>query len=250
MRLQQFIASCGVASRRAAEQLIAEQRVTINGRVAKVGESVAPEKGLVAVDGKAIQRDTKAYILLNKPKGVVTSARDTHGRGTVLDCLTGLDVRVVPVGRLDLDTEGALLLTNDGDLAFRLTHPRYEIRKVYLVHVRGVVTEETVRRLEKGVPLEDGMTATCGVRVLGQDQRSTRLELTLHEGRKREIKRMCEHVGHRVLALRRASFAGIKTGRLRPGEWRHLTQSEVKGLQRLAGLGQQLTSAGESGRLP
>ncbi|MCC6490613.1 MAG: rRNA pseudouridine synthase [Candidatus Hydrogenedentes bacterium] len=237
MRLQQFIASCGIASRRAAEQLIAEQRVTVNGRIAKVGDQIDPGTDQVALDGQAIQRDAKAYILLNKPKGVVTSARDTHGRGTVLDCLEGLSIRVVPVGRLDLDTEGALLLTNDGDLAFRLTHPRYEVKKVYLVHVRGVVTGATVRQLQGGVPLEDGMTAACGVRVLGHDQRSTRLELTLHEGRKREIKRMCEYVGHRVLALRRASFAGLKTGRLKPGEWRHLTQQEVKELRKLVRIG-------------
>ena len=236
MRLQQFIASCGITSRRAAEQLIAEQRVTVNGRIAKVGDQIVPGTDQVALDGLAIQRDTKAYILLNKPKGVVTSARDTHGRGTVIDCLAGLPLRVVPVGRLDLDTEGALLLTNDGDLAFRLTHPRYEVKKVYLVHVRGVVSAATVRQLQSGIPLEDGMTAACGVRVLGHDQQSTRLELTLHEGRKREIKRMCDYVGHPVLALRRASFAGIKTGRLKPGEWRHLTQQDVKGLQKLVGI--------------
>ncbi len=236
MRLQQFIAGCGLASRRAAEQLIADGRVMVNGRVAVVGAQVNPAVDRVEVDGCPLQPDQKLHILLNKPRGVIASAKDTHGRNTVLDCLSGLEARVFPVGRLDLDVEGALLLTNDGELAFRLTHPKYEIKKVYQATVRGEMKRETADRLEKGVHLDDGVTAPCTVRILSSGPRMSEVELTLHEGRKREVKRMCAHVGHPVRKLRRIAFGAIPLGKLQPGQWRKLTAAEVHGLYKITGL--------------
>lgn len=236
MRLQQFIAACGLASRRAAERLIADGRVTVNGQRAELGAQVDPAADHVAVDGQPLQPDQKIHILLNKPRGVITSAKDTRGRDTVMDCLSGLDARVFPVGRLDLDVEGTLLLTNDGDLAYRLTHPKYEIAKVYRVKVRGAMSGETADRLEKGVPLEDGMTAPCTVRIISSGPRTSEIELTLHEGRKREVKRMCAHVGHPVRELRRIAFGAVKLGTLKPGQWRKLSTAEVHALYEITGL--------------
>ncbi|MBW7864056.1 MAG: rRNA pseudouridine synthase [Candidatus Hydrogenedens sp.] len=237
VRLQKYLAECGVASRRASEELIASGRVTVNGAPACLGQTVDPAADAVAVDGKPLaEAGQKIYIVLNKPPNCVSTARDTHGRRTVLDCVRGLDTRVYPVGRLDYDVEGVLLLTNDGELAFRLIHPSYEVEKVYLAWVQGRVGDDAVQRLEKGVRLEDGMTAPAGAAVLNAGARTSLLRLTLHEGRKHEVKRMCGAVGHRVQSLRRIAFAGIQADDLRPGEWRTLTPEEVAGLARLVGL--------------
>ncbi|NUM55630.1 MAG: rRNA pseudouridine synthase [Candidatus Hydrogenedentes bacterium] len=236
MRLQQFMAACGVASRRACESIITSGRVTVNGQTASLGQSVDPARDDVRIDGKSLRTDQKVYVLLNKPRGVITSARDTHGRKTVLDCVQDVRARVFPVGRLDYDVEGALLMTNDGELAYRLTHPKYVIEKVYLAWVKGRMTPETAIALEKGVKLDDGMTAPAKVHILSVGERSTQVRLVLTEGRKREVKRMCLHVGHPVIELQRIAIAGVKVKGMRPGEWRYLSGAEVEGLRKLTGL--------------
>ena len=231
-RLQKYLADCGVASRRASEELILAGRVRVNGAVAQLGCSIDPGVDEVLLDGQTVAPDeTKVYIVLNKPSHTVTTSKDTHGRRTVLECVQGTKARVFPVGRLDMDVEGALLLTNDGELAHRLLHPRYRVDKVYLAQVRGAMTPETISKLERGVKLEDGLTAPAKVAVLNSGPHATRVRLVLREGRKREVKRMLTAVGHPVKRLERVSFAGISAQGLRPGEWRYLTPCEITSLR-------------------
>jgi 23S rRNA pseudouridine2605 synthase len=225
MRLNAYLARAGVASRRGAEELIRAGRVRVNGEVAVLATFV--EAGdRVELDGRALALEQLAYVLLHKPGGVVTTASDPHGRPTVVQ-LVGVPQRVVPVGRLDADTTGALLLTNDGPLAHRLMHPRYQVDKVYEAEVEGEPDDEALSRLAEGVELDDGPTAPAGARRLGP----SRLELTLHEGRKHQVKRMCEAVGHPVRRLHRSAYAGLSLGGVAPGEWRELTQDEVAALR-------------------
>ena len=236
VRLQKYLAECGVASRREAEKLILAGRVRVNGVVAAIGQTVEPDSDNIEVDGAPVAQQRLVYIVLNKPRDVVTTAKDTHGRKTVLDLVSGAGARVFPVGRLDMDVEGALLLTNDGELAHRLTHPKFEMEKKYLAGVSGRMTLETAARLAKGVEIEDGPTAPAKVEVIRQRDDATLIRLTLHEGRKREVKRMCEAVGHPVKTLRRIEFSGIDVSGMRVGEWRHLSHEEVETLRRHAGL--------------
>ena len=236
MRLQRYLALCGVASRRASETLIREGRVTVNGERATIGREIDPESDDVAVNGEPVRREKPVYILLNKPKGVITTVDDPHGRDTVMDCLRGVRARVYPVGRLDLDVGGVLLLTNDGELAQRLTHPRYGIPKTYIATVKGRVGSDAIGKLEAGVTLKDGPTAPAKAEILAKGKDTTRLRLILREGRKREVKRMCSEVGHDVVKLRRTHFAGLETGGLRPGQWRWLRRDEVARLRRLVKL--------------
>ena len=236
VRLQKYLAECGIASRRACEVMILAGRVRVNGEVAAIGRTIEPESDAVAIDGKPLQKDDKVYIVLNKPSGSVTTASDTHGRKTVLDCVRGAGARVFPVGRLDMDVEGVLLLTNDGDLAHRLIHPSFEVKKIYHAWVRGQFGEAAVHRLEQGVMLDDGMTAPAQVSVLKQGNNSTLIELTIHEGRKHEVKRMCAAVGHPVRSLQRVAFGDLRANGLRPGEWRFLNAGEIQALRRRAGL--------------
>ena len=226
MRLNAYLARAGIASRRRAEDLIRAGRVRVNGETAGLATFVEPPDR-VEVDGETVEREPLAYVLLNKPTGVVTTARDPQGRPTVLG-LVGLERRVVPVGRLDADTTGALLLTNDGALAHRLMHPRYEVDKVYVADVEGCPGDEALRRLAEGIDLDDGRTAPARVRRLGP----SRVELVLHEGRKHQVKRMLAAVGHPVRRLRRTRYAGVDVAGLAPGEWRELTGAEVESLRR------------------
>lgn len=230
MRLNAFLARAGVASRRGADGLIKAGRVTVNGARGELNTFVAAGD-VVLVDGRAVGRQPLRHVLLNKPRGTITTARDPEGRPTVVD-LVGGDTRIVPVGRLDRDTTGVLLLTNDGPLAHRLAHPRYLVEKTYVADVSGEPDEDDLRRLAEGVELEDGPTAPARVRRLGPSQ----IELVLHEGRNRQVRRMLEAVGHPVVKLRRARYAGLGPGRLRPGDWRELTRDEVRRLRRLVGL--------------
>ena len=230
-RVQKVMARLGVASRRASEILISEGRVTVNGRVAELGDRVGPEDEL-AVDGAVLSTmpDAVTY-LLNKPAGVVTTASDPQGRPTVVELVPG-DVRVFPVGRLDRDTEGLLLLTNDGGLAHRLTHPSYGIEKEYLAEVDGTPSRAALRRLREGVELDDGPTAPAKVSLVQPGA----IRLTIHEGRNRQVRRMCEAVGHPVRRLIRVRIGPLAGPRLAPGEYRLLTGNEVLELQRAVGL--------------
>jgi 23S rRNA pseudouridine2605 synthase len=228
VRLNAYLARAGVASRRGADELIKAGRVRVNGEPGALNTFV--ETGdRVELDGRELAPQRLAYVLLHKPAGVVTTARDPHGRPTVVD-LVAHEARVVPVGRLDADTTGVLLLTNDGPLAHRLAHPRYEVDKVYEAEVEGEPSEEALRRLREGVELDDGRTAPARVRRLGP----SRVELAIHEGRKHQVKRMLEAVGHSVRRLHRSRYAGLTVEGLGPGESRELTGPEVEALKRAA----------------
>ena len=230
MRLNRYLARAGVASRRAADDLIKAGRVTVNGERGELNTFVAA-RDVVEVDGERVGKQELAHVLLHKPLGVVTTASDPQRRPTVVD-LVGHDARVVPVGRLDIDTSGVLLLTNDGDLAHRLAHPRYGVEKTYVADVDGDLTAAAVPALADGVELEDGATAPARARQLGR----SRVELVLHEGRNRQVRRMCEAVGFPVVRLRRTAYAGLGVEGLEPGTWRPLTRAEVEALRRLVGL--------------
>ena len=225
MRLNAYLARAGVVSRRRADELIKAGRVTVNGKPGELNTFVEA-RDRVEVDGRPVAKQRLAYILLHKPAGVVTTARDPGGRRTVVE-LVPPEPRVVPIGRLDADTTGALLLTNDGELAHRLSHPRYEVEKVYVADVEGEPGDEALGRLAGGIELEDGTTAPAKARRLGP----SRIELTLQEGRKHQVKRMCETVGHPVRRLHRRAYAGLTLGSLRPGSWRELTAYEVEQLR-------------------
>ena len=230
MRLNAYLARAGVASRRGADELIKAGRVSVNGAAGQLNTFVGVADD-VRVDGRAVGKQALRYVLLNKPRGTITTARDPAGRPTVVD-LVGGATRVVPVGRLDRDTTGVLLLTNDGDLAHRLAHPRYGVEKVYVADVEGEPGDDALRALAAGIELEDGATAPARARLLSPG----RVELVLHEGRNRQVRRMLEAVGHPVLRLRRSRYAGLTTGRLRRGEFRDLTRDEVQRLRRLVSL--------------
>ncbi len=231
MRLNAFLARAGVASRRGADELVKAGRVTVNGQPGQLNTNVGAHD-VVEVDGRRVARQRLAYVLLHKPAGVVTTARDPQGRPTVVD-LVPHEPRVVPVGRLDADTTGTLLLTNDGPLAHRLAHPRYGVDKVYEVDVEGELSEEELRRLAEGVDLDEGRSAPARVRVLPRGKLGAKLELTLHEGRKHQVKRMCAAVGHPVRRLHRSAYAGLTLEGLEPGRWRELEPSEVESLRAL-----------------
>jgi 23S rRNA pseudouridine2605 synthase len=230
MRLAKLLAHAGVTSRRAAERLIAEGRVTVAGEAVTDPARDVDESSGVEVDGRPVRPEPREVHALNKPPGVVSTARDTHGRRTVVD-LVSSDLRLYPVGRLDADTTGLILLTNDGDLAERLTHPRYEVEKVYRARVEPQrVPERALRALREGIELEDERTAPARVRQTGPGE----LEIAIHEGRKRQVRRMCEAVGHRVTALERIAFGPLRLGDLRPGQSRLLSSAEVARLRKTA----------------
>jgi len=232
-RLQKFLASAGLCSRRKAEELIQQGRITIDGTiVTELGMKIDPERHTVACDGVPVVRPEgrKVYILMNKPRGVVTTASDPQGRPTVLSLLTGIRERVFPVGRLDIDTEGALLLTNDGELANRIIHPRFEINKTYHVVVRGQVAPQAVRDLEQGILLEGKKTWPASIRILEKKETVTRLSIVIHEGRKRQVRKMFEAVGHPVLALKRVAYGNLRLGPLPSGSYRFLSPQDLDSL--------------------
>ena len=235
-RLQKVLARAGLGSRRMVEDLIAAGRVVVNGTPAHLGQRVISSKDVVEVDGSRVPLDFNlVHYLLNKPVGVVTTASDPEGRPTVLD-LVDLPGRVWPAGRLDVDTEGALLLTNDGDLGYRLTHPSFEVPKTYVAEVGGGVGEKALRALARGVELEDGLTRAARVTVMDRSRGRTLVELTITEGRNRQVRRMFEAVGHRVLGLVRTEIGPLKLGHLKPGSVRRLAPAEVRSLYRATGM--------------
>jgi 23S rRNA pseudouridine2605 synthase len=232
--LQKIISSAGVASRRGAEELLRAGRVSVNDHRAELGESADPERDVVAVDGKPLRQETHAYWMVNKPRGVLTTARDTHGRPTVVDLLPERLPRLFPVGRLDRDTEGLVLLTNDGELAHVLLHPSFESEREYQVTVAGRIAQRALRRLAAGVPLDGRVTAPARVEDAKFEPRSqtTRFRLTLIEGRKRQIRRALTALGHPVTVLRRVRMGPLRLGRLAAGNARCLTAREVHSLLR------------------
>jgi 23S rRNA pseudouridine2605 synthase len=225
MRLNAYLARAGIASRRKADELIKAGRVLVNGEPGQLNTFVQ-STDRVEVDGRRVAKQQLAHLLLHKPHGVVTTAHDPQGRPTVVE-LVPRTPRVVPVGRLDADTTGALLLTNDGDLAHRLAHPRYGVEKTYVADIEGDPSDAALEQLRRGIALDDGMSAPARVRRLGRG----RVELTIHEGRNRQVKRMFEAVGHPVVRLHRTAYAGLTLEGLEPGTWRELEPSEVERLR-------------------
>jgi 23S rRNA pseudouridine2605 synthase len=238
MRLNRFLAQAGVASRRRADQLITAGRVAVNGEaVTKLGTGVDPERDTVTVDDHPLKLPSSfTYVMLNKPPGCVVTMADPQGRRTAVQLVSGVGVRVVPVGRLDADTEGLLLLTDDGDLAHRVAHPSFELDKVYEVEARGILTEGERRRLETGVELDGRPTTPAAVRLVSTKDNATVAEITLHEGRKRQVRRMFDEVGHRVTRLRRVRLGPLGLGDLPAGRWRRLTDEELSALRAVLGL--------------
>ena len=233
IRLQKYIAEAGIASRRKAEELILQGKVQINGKVVtELGIKVNPDKDEVICNGNKIgKQEKKVYILLNKPIGYVTTTRDQFQRDTVLD-LVKVKERILPVGRLDMYTSGALILTNDGEFIYRVTHPKYEIEKTYQVTVKGIVTEEEIEQLKQGVRIENYISGKAKVKILKTDKEKdlSRIEITIHEGKNREVRKMCQAIGRKVLALHRSKIENISVKNLKIGEWRYLADKEVSKL--------------------
>lgn len=232
-RLQKIIANAGIVSRRKAEELILDGSVTVNGRVVReLGAKADAEKDAIKVLGKLIHLpQRKTYIVLNKPKGYITSMSDPQGRPVVMELLKGVRARVYPVGRLDYDTEGLLILTDDGDLAHGLMHPSHEIPKTYLAKVKGVIENKEIEKLKKGVRLRDGRTAPAEVKKIKRTDANSWIEITVHEGRYRQVRRMLEGVGRPVLKLIRIRYGSLEIGDVLPGKYRYLTAEEIKRLK-------------------
>ena len=244
-RIQKVLSDQGVCSRRAAEKLIDEGRVKVNGHPVTLGDKMDPDFDKVSIDGKSVRIVRKrqyTYLMLNKPRGYITTASDERGRKTVMDLLTGVDRRVYPIGRLDKDSEGLLLLTDDGAFANLLTHPSGGVGKLYRVTVRPRATEEQVVKMSSGVVLDDGIkTMPCAINVVTDEPGRTVMEMTLKEGKNREIRRMCETVGLEVVRLKRNAEGVVKLGMLKPGTYRELTKAEINGLRAAAAKGRAQT---------
>lgn len=232
-RLQKFLANNGIAARRKCEEYIVDGRVKVNGKiVTQLGVKVNPDKDIVEFDGKVVNKsEKKVYILLNKPIGYVTTAKDQFDRPTVLD-LVKVDEKVLPVGRLDMYTSGALILTNDGEFIYKVTHPKYEIEKTYTVTVKGIVTQEDVEKLTNGLKIDDYISGKAKVKILktNEEKNFSRVQITIHEGKNREVRKMCEAIGKKVLALHRRKIGNLDVKNLALGNWRYLTKREVEDL--------------------
>lgn len=237
VRLQKFLSECGVASRRKSEELILEGKVRVNGRVAEIGDKVDPKHDAVTVAGKKVMRQkTLTYIMLHKPRGFITTMDDEMDRKCVAQLIADVPARVYPVGRLDRDSEGLLLFTNDGAFANAMMHPSRHVPKTYRVTVRPPVTQEQITALTQGVIIDDGVTAPAEVRIVTKEENRVVLEIVLYEGRNRQIRKMCETLGLEVVRLRRIAIGSVKLGMLKQGDWRDLTEDEVRRLQLAAGM--------------
>ena len=237
MRINKYIALCGVASRRKAEELILAGRVTVNDEVmTELSYKVDEENDIVKVDDKLIKEENKlVYILLNKPEGYITTVKDQFDRPSVLDLVSDIKERVYPIGRLDYETSGLLLLTNDGDLTYKLTHPKHEVDKTYVARVKGKLTKEEIERFKTGLKIEDYTTAPAKLKVVKYDEQrdSSLLEIKIHEGKNRQVRKMCKAINHPVLRLRRSAMGKIKIGDCEIGKYRYLTEDEIKYLKNL-----------------
>lgn len=237
MRINKYIALCGVASRRKAEELILAGRVTVNDEVmTELSYKVDEENDIVKVDDKLIKEENKlVYILLNKPEGYITTVKDQFDRPSVLDLVSDIKERVYPIGRLDYETSGLLLLTNDGDLTYKLTHPKHEVDKTYVARVKGKLTKEEIERFKTGLKIEDYTTAPAKLKVIKYDEQrdSSLLEIKIHEGKNRQVRKMCKAINHPVLRLRRSAMVKIKIGDCEIGKYRYLTEDEIKYLKNL-----------------
>ena len=233
VRLQKFMADCGVASRRKSEELIQNGAVKVNGRTARIGDKVNPVTDKVYVHNKRVvlkRKGGKRYIMLNKPRGYVTTMNDERGRKCVADLVEDIPERVYPVGRLDKDSEGLLIMTNDGDFSNQVMHPKQHVNKVYHVTVRPGLTPEQAKKLSQGIVIDGRKTAPCEVRVMNRFEDRANVEMVLHEGRNREIRKMCEYFDLEVIRLRRISIGSVKMGKLKKGMWRNLTEAEIRKL--------------------
>lgn len=231
IRLQKYLAECGIASRRKSEEYILQGKVKVNGKtITELGTKIDPSNDKIEFENKEIKKEEKnVYILLNKPIGYVTTANDQFNRDTVID-LVKVKERIVPVGRLDMYTSGALILTNDGDFVYKVTHPKHEINKTYTVTIKGIIQEGEVEQLRKGVKIEDYITKPAKVKILktDEDKNISRLEITIHEGKNRQVRKMCEAIDKKVLALHRSKIGNIAVKDLKIGTWRYLKESEIK----------------------
>ena len=237
-RLQKILSRAGIASRRAAEQMILDGRVNVDGKIiTELGAKFDIEINKIKVDNKPLSlTEEKVYILLNKPQNVLSSAKDDRGRTTVVDLIADVKERIYPVGRLDYDTEGLILLTNDGELMNALLHPKYQINKTYLAKVTGNVTKDKLYKLQNGIQLDDGLTAPAIVRVVGKSDTEAKIEITIHEGRNRQVRRMFAAIDCEVKKLKRIKFANLTIRDLKIGQYRRLTETELENLYRMAGL--------------
>lgn len=232
IRLQKYLAEAGVASRRKAEALIQEGRVFVNGVVVtEMGIKVSQED-IIEVDGKKVKKeDRRIYIMLNKPVGYVSTAKDQFSRPTVIDIIQGVEERIYPVGRLDYDTSGLLILTNDGALTHKLTHPSHELKKIYMAEIQGIPDKDKLDNFRKGLKIEDYITAPADISIIKKKQDTSIVEISIHEGRNRQVRKMCEAIGHPVKKLKRIAIGRISLGDLEEGKWRNLTPDEVKSLK-------------------
>ncbi|MDP4119157.1 MAG: pseudouridine synthase [Bacillota bacterium] len=230
LRLQKYIAESGITSRRKAEELIRHGRVKVNGKtVTEMGEKVDAEIDTVEVDGITISPETKKfYIMLNKPAGYITTTSDDFNRPTVMELTKDIPSRIYPVGRLDYDTQGLLIMSNDGDFANEIMHPSNKLKKTYLVCIKGMITPEEIRRLKSGVDIGDYFTRPAEVELIGATERESNIKIIISEGKKRQVRRMCESVGHIVLRLKRVQIGNVMLGNLPEGKWRHLRQAEIE----------------------
>lgn len=238
VRLQKLMAESGVASRRKCEEIIYSGKVKVNGiLITEPGCKVDKDRDVIEVDGNIIKSfDEKLYILLNKPGGYITSVKDQFGRSTVLDLLKGIDTRLFPMGRLDYDTEGLLIMTNDGELTYRITHPKYNIDKTYRALVHGEVSKDDIKAFQKGITIADYVTAPAKMEIIRYSKGNSIVDITIHEGRNRQVRKMCSAIGHEVIRLKRIKIGEIKLGELKTGEWRYLSDLEIRYLKNIGGI--------------